>query len=235
MCTMPLPGNPRRAHPGYVAEACRQAAARLFSTVNTVLLSHCDRAEQTTLDNDAGRRRRPEGRCIGSQTHCAPNFKALPTAGRDACRYKGGRDGIVPVEGARPRIRPQHDPMPSCRLRLQLRPARGARRSWALRTHQAVPTQQAGVAGAPASGALPSTRPPSAPSPQRRPSDPPPPERQRRVSVARSAWSCEEREHGDHADRVSDGLPADFSPAVSGWARRLRSHLSERAERSVRQ
>ena len=34
----------------------------------------------------------PEGRYAASQPLSAPNFEALPTAGRDACRYKGGRE-----------------------------------------------------------------------------------------------------------------------------------------------
>jgi hypothetical protein len=59
---MRVRGNPRRAHPGYIAEAWMQAAARPSSMVTIVPVSHHDHADWTTPGNDADRRRRPEGR-----------------------------------------------------------------------------------------------------------------------------------------------------------------------------
>jgi len=67
--------------------------------------------------------------------------------------------------------------------------------------------------------------------PERRPSGLRPPGRRRQPSVARAAWSCEERERGDHAARASDGLPPCFNDAPwmrSPWVARYR-HCAHRA------
>jgi hypothetical protein len=58
---------------------------------------HADRATLGCRRRPGGRN--PEGRRTGSQPLCARNFEALPTAGRDACRYKGGPGRTPPVVG----------------------------------------------------------------------------------------------------------------------------------------